>query len=136
MSLFKLVTLYLATAPIFLAVDFLWLGLIARDFYRRELSTYFTGVENWGAAVFFYLLFVVGVIIFAVLPAVKEESLVRAVMLGALFGLFCYATYDLTNYATLKGWPLKVVVVDIVWGMFITALTAGASFLIATKILN
>lgn len=136
MPIYKLITLYLATTPVFLAIDFLWLGLIARSFYAKQLGNFFTGVENWGAAVLFYLIFIVGIMIFAVLPAIENASLLRALVLGALFGFFCYATYDLTNYATLKNWPLIVVVVDILWGIFITATTAAISFLIATKILS
>ena len=91
-----------------------WLGIIAKDLYRKYLGSFLSDQVNWPAAIIFYLLFIVGIFIFAILPAVEKDSLIRAVILGALFGFFTYATYDLTNLATLKNWPLNIVFIDIV----------------------
>jgi uncharacterized membrane protein len=89
----------------------------------------------WAPALVFYFLFIAGIIIFAVLPAVEKGSWPRAVLSGALFGLFTYATYDLTNLATLRNWPILVAAVDLVWGMTLTAAVSGASYWIAGRIL-
>jgi uncharacterized membrane protein len=101
-----------------------WLGLVARTFYRRHLGPLMADRPNWTAAVAFYLLYVVGVTVFAVLPAADSNSLLGAAWRGGLFGLVAYATYDLTNAATLRGWPGIVVVVDMAWGMMLTASVA------------
>jgi uncharacterized membrane protein len=108
-------------------VDGLWLGLVARTFYRRHLGPLMAERPNWAAAVAFYLLYVVGVTVFAVLPAADAASLAEAAWRGALFGLVAYATYDLTNAATLRDWPGIVVVVDMAWGMALTAVVAVAA---------
>ena len=85
---------------------------------------------NWPAAMTFYLLFIAGILIFAILPAVEKDSLNHALLYGVLFGFFTYATYDLTNLATLKDWPIKVVIIDIIWGMVLTGSVATAGFYI------
>ena len=126
----KLVYLYLLTLPVFFGIDMLWIGVLAKDFYRNNLGHLFRENINWAAALIFYFLYIIGILIFATLPAMEKQSLGRAVLLGALFGFFAYATYDLTNFATLKDWPLKVAVVDMIWGMVLTASVAAASYLI------
>jgi uncharacterized membrane protein len=125
--------LYLLTVPVFFAVDILWLGVVARSFYRRQLGFILSDRVNWTAAFVFYLIYIIGIIVFAVRPALIRESWQQAVGLGALYGFFTYATYDLTNLATLDKWPLKIVIVDIVWGIFLCALVSVASFAIATR---
>jgi uncharacterized membrane protein len=122
---------YLPTLVVFLLIDMLWLVVIARTFYREQIGFLMRSNVNWIPAILFYLLFVAGLLIFAVAPAFEGQSLPRAAVLGGLFGLFCYSTYDLTNYATLKDWPLTIVVVDIVWGMALSAIVASAGYLIA-----
>lgn len=126
----KLVYIYLLTVPVFFGIDMLWLGVVAKGFYRDNLGHLLRPDVNWAAALIFYLLYIAGILIFATLPALEKHSLRQAVIMGALFGFFCYATYDLTNLATLKGWPVKVVIVDILWGMLLTASVAAASFFI------
>ena len=113
MNLFFYLKLYLLTIPIFFLIDLLWLGLIARGFYRTHLSDFLSDSVNWTAAMVFYFLYIVGILLFAVIPALESGSWQKAVIWGALFGFFTYATYDLTNLATLKNWPLIVVLVDI-----------------------
>lgn len=122
--------LYLLTVPVFFAIDLVWLGVVARPFYRRHLDYILSPEVNWPAAIVFYLVYIIGIIFFAVRPALEADALARALMLGAFFGFITYATYDLTNLATLKDWPIVVVVVDIAWGTVLCALVASSSFLI------
>jgi len=130
----RLILLYVLTVAVFLGVDIIWLAFIAKDFYRRALGFLMADSVNWTAALIFYLLYVVGILVFASVPAIREEAWTDAVWKGAFLGLIAYATYDLTNLATLKGWPMKVVVVDIVWGMVLTAIVATASYFIGRGI--
>jgi uncharacterized membrane protein len=130
MSITKLIISYVLTFIVFFIVDMAWLGFIAKDLYRKYLGSFLSEQVNWVAAIVFYLLFIVGVFIFAILPAVEKNSLASAVTLGALFGFFTYATYDLTNLATLKNWPLNIVVIDIIWGSVLTAIVSTAGFYI------
>ena len=89
---------------------------------------------NWIAAVIFYLLYIGGILFFSVLPALREHSWQTAVINGAILGLLCYATYDLTNMATIKNWPLIVVIVDIIWGIVLTGSVSVITYLIGNKI--
>jgi uncharacterized membrane protein len=123
--------LYAMTAPVFFVVDMIWLGFVAKGFYRRNLRFILSADVNWAAAVAFYVIYVAGILFFAVRPAVAAHSLQEAAVLGALFGFFTYATYDLTNMATIKSWPIAIVVVDIAWGACLCALVASASFSMA-----
>jgi len=120
--------LYFATLAVFFAIDLVWLGLVAKGFYRRHLGYLMGPKVNWAAALLFYLLFIVGLLVFAVRPAVAAGAPLQALWQGALLGLVCYATYDLTNLATVKDWPLIVTAVDLVWG---TVLGGAVSFLAA-----
>ena len=122
--------LYFATLLVFFAIDMLWLGLVARTFYAKYLG-FLMGSTNWLAAIIFYLLFVLGILVFVVVPGVKEGSLQLTLVRAALFGLITYATYDLTNLATIKDWPILVTVVDIIWGTVLSLLVSLASFFIA-----
>lgn len=120
--------LYGITLAGFLALDIVWLGVAARGFYRQHLSFLLTDKPNWYAAVVFYLLFIAGLLVFAVLPGLHAGSLKRAVLLGAFFGLVTYATYDLTNMATIKKWPLVVTVVDMAWGLILAASVSAIGY--------
>lgn len=130
MSITRLIISYLLTALVFFAIDMLWLGLIARNLYRKYLGSFLSDTVNWTAAIIFYLLFIVGIFYFAILPAIEKNSLAKAVLSGALFGFFTYATYDLTNLATLKNWPLPIVFIDMAWGAVLTALVSTAGYYI------
>ena len=123
----QLAVAYLATLVVFAIVDTLWLGVVARPFYRAELGDLLAPEIKLWAAVLFYLVYSAGIVVFAVLPAIRAESLVTALVMGALFGFFAYATYDLTNLATLRDWPLRMSIVDIAWGTVITGTTATAA---------
>ena len=120
------IKLYFVTLAAFLAIDAVWLALVARTFYRRYLDWLMAASPNWIAAVAFYLLFVVGVLVFVVVPGVEDGSLRTTLLKGALFGLIAYGTYDLTNQATVKNWPMTITAVDMVWG---TALSVGVSYI-------
>ena len=130
MSTFFWFKLYLLTIPVFFAIDMLWLGYVARNFYKNQLSHLLSPEVNWPAALIFYFVYIVGIIFFAVRPGLEADSLARTCMLGAFFGFFTYATYDLTNLATLRNWPLAVVVVDIAWGTLLCTLVGGASYML------
>ena len=119
---------YLLTFIVFLMVDMLWLGIIAKNLYQKYLGGFITDKVNWTAALIFYLIYVVGISIFAIYPAVNKGSASNAILMGALFGIFTYATYDLTNLATMKGWPLNIVFIDILWGAFLSALVSFSGF--------
>ena len=120
--------LYLATLAAFFVVDMLWLGLIAKTFYRKYLGYLMAPSVNWPAAIIFYLLFIVGILVFVVLPGLEKQSLKITIIRAVLFGLITYATYDLTNLATVKDWPLAVTLVDLAWGMVLTTLVSMAGF--------
>ena len=131
----KVVQLYIITAIFFFVIDILWLGVIAKKFYNKHLACFFRERVSWTAASIFYFLYILGIMIFAILPGIASSSLSRALLLGVLYGLFTYATYDLTNLATLKDWPVKIVVVDILWGMVLCGLVSVGGFLVATRFL-
>jgi uncharacterized membrane protein len=135
MSPSRVLATYALTLVVFLAVDALWLGVVARGFYRRELGHLLAPDVRWGAAALFYALYVAGVLVLIVLPH-RDGSLLHATALGAIFGLCAYAAYDLTNLATLSRWPVTVTVVDMVWGAVLTGLTAAAGLRIARWLLG
>ena len=119
-----LIKAYVGVVVVFLALDSVWLGYLARDFYFSRLSGLLRESFDVRAAAVFYVMYTAGIVFFAVRPALASSSVAVAAIHGALLGMLAYATYDLTNLATLKGWPLRVVLVDIAWG---TVLTAAAS---------
>lgn len=133
MTFIQIVYLYFLTVPVFFAIDLVWLGLVAKNFYQDQIG-FLLGPVNWVAALIFYLLFIVGILVFAVLPALDAGSLSKAIILGAFFGFVAYATYDLTNLATVKDWPLMVVFVDMAWGAVLSGSVAAASYLIGSRL--
>ena len=130
MTLAKLIVSYFLTTIVFFAIDMTWLGFIAKDFYRKYLGGFLSNTVNWPAAFIFYFIFIIGIFIFCIMPAIEKQSVSKAIVMGALFGFFTYATYDLTNLATLRNWPLTIVLVDIIWGMFLTAMVSITGFYI------
>lgn len=129
MTISKLLLAYLLTALVFFAIDLLWLGIIGKNIYQKYLG-HLLGDVNWTAALIFYLLFIVGIFIFSILPGLEKDSVTYTLLYGALFGFFTYATYDLTNLATLKDWPLPIVFIDILWGSVLTGSVAFAGYYI------
>lgn len=130
MQIWTLVKIYLFMIPVFFLLDMIWLGIVAKGFYHSRLAGLLSENVNWAAAVIFYLLFLAGLLFFVVQPAADQDSLVQGLLRGLFFGLITYATYDLTNLATLKNWSLSLSLVDILWGMILSAAvgTAGVGF--------
>ena len=131
MNITKLLIVYLACVITFFALDLTWIGVVAHKFYQSQIGFLLSPKPNWPAALVFYLTYLVGIMIFVVLPAAHKQSLGYAVLYGALFGFFCYATYDLTNLAVTKDWPLAITVVDLIWGTVLTSSVATAGYLVA-----
>lgn len=117
----------------FLIIDGLWLTVIAKDFYAKHLGFLMAKTPNLAAAGIFYLIYVFTMVVLIISPAVQKGSLQSAILTGALFGLCAYATYDLTNLATIKDWPVIVTVVDLIWGTFLSGAVAGISYWIIIK---
>jgi uncharacterized membrane protein len=134
MQMSRILLTYAVSVPVFFIVDMIWLGVIAKGFYHNALEPLLTPNINWIAAIIFYLLFLVGVLIFALLPGMERRSLVYTIKMAALFGFIAYATYDLTNLATLRDWPLMLSIVDMIWGSFLSASTATITYLIMSRI--
>jgi len=130
------VLIYLAVAVPFIAVDMVWLGLMVERLYRPAIGEILRVEPNIWPAVVFYLLYPLGLIGFAVVPAHREASPARALLLGLLFGCFTYATYDLTNHATLRNWTTVLTVADICWGSFLAAGSAYCGYLVASRVLG
>lgn len=128
MSPMSLAKLFAVTLPVLLALDGLWLGLVARRFYREQLGALLRADVQLLPALVFYVLYVIALLVLAVGPAAERESLARAVLLGGLLGLVAYAAYDLVNLATLRDFPLAVAVVDMAWGTFVSGVTAGWAY--------
>jgi uncharacterized membrane protein len=124
----QVLKLYGLTALVFFAIDLVWLGVVAAGFYREHLGHLLADQVRWGPALLFYLLFILGILVFAILPGLSGSSLARALALGAFFGLVAYATFDLTCAALFKGFPTVVVVVDLVWGTCLSAVVAAAGY--------
>jgi uncharacterized membrane protein len=120
--------LYAIALPTFLVIDLVWLGVVARSFYQSQMGHLMRSNVNWAAAIVFYLLFVAGIVVLVVSPAIERRSLTAALALGGLFGLVTYAAYDLTNLATLEGFPLRVALVDLAWGTVLCATVSAVTY--------
>jgi len=121
--------LYLLTAAVFFAVDLIWLAAVADAFYQRHLGHLLADRVDWIAAVLFYAVYIAGIVVFVLAPALRERARVRKVaVMGGLLGLLCYATFDLTNLALIRGWPAIVAVVDIAWGTVLTGTVAAVTY--------
>lgn len=123
---------YVITLVVFVLIDAVWLGFIAKDLYSKELGFLISKSPKWLAAVLFYLIFVAGLCYFAVIPAISNESIKIAIINGILLGFVSYATYDLTNLATIDNWPIKVTIIDLIWGSFL----GGTVSIISYKLLD
>ena len=128
------IKLYAIALPVFIVIYMIWLGLVARSFYRGQIGFMMKSDINWIAAITFYLLFVVGLVVFVIAPAIEKNSWRHALLLGALFGVITYATYDLTNLATLRDWPILITIVDLVWGAVLAASVSTVTYFIVRKI--
>lgn len=120
----------LISLVIFIVVDLVWLVLIVKKLYQSELEGLMRDKVNLLPAIIFYIIFLIALSVFVIVPAINDGSLLKVVLLGALFGLVTYGTYDLTNYATLDGFPLKIVLIDLAWGTFLGTVTSTLTYLI------
>lgn len=125
--------LYIIALPVFLAIDMVWLTLIAKNFYAKHIGFLMAKNPNLIAAFIFYLIFIAALIVFVITPALDKRMWTHALLAGVFFGLVTYATYDLTNLATIKDWPLIVTIVDLIWGMFVSAAVSVATYFLALK---
>ena len=127
--------LYFLTTLVFLGIDAVWLTIISKNFYAKHLGYLMSATPNLGVALLFYLINVVGIVVLVVLPNLQGNNLGKVALLGALYGLVTYATYDLTNLATIKNWPVIVTIVDLIWGISLSVAVSCLSFIIAKKIM-
>lgn len=125
---------WFALASVFLAIDSLWLGFVAKSFYQRHIGFLLREEFLTGVAALFYLFYSFCLLVLVVVPAAKSGSPMQAVLLGALLGLCAYGTYDITNLATIKGWPVIVTIVDMGWGMTLTAITSLAGYMVLSRL--
>ncbi|MGY3698607.1 putative membrane protein [Bradyrhizobium sp. USDA 3240] len=125
---------YLSTLIVFLLCDMAWLGTMASRLYRPTLGDILSTEVNLPPAIAFYLIYPIGLVVFAVLPAIRSESLAQAALSGALFGFFSYMTYDLTNQATVRNWTLQLTLLDMTWGTLLGAMSATAACLITARL--
>lgn len=128
------IKLYAIALPVFFAIDMLWLGIVAKSFYAKQIGHLMKTDVNWLAAIIFYLIFIVGLVMFVIAPALEKGSWTHALIYGALFGLVCYATYDLTNLAVAKDWPFLVTIVDLIWGAVLATSVSTITYFIAKKL--
>jgi uncharacterized membrane protein len=127
------IKLYLIALPVFLAIDMVWLTLIAKNFYNDKLGFLMSKTPNFLAAFIFYAIFIAGLVFFVITPALDKKMWINALVFGAFFGLVTYATYDLTNLATIKGWPVVITVIDLIWGAAVSAAVSVITYLLARK---
>lgn len=125
--------LYAIALPVFFVIDMFWLGFVAKNFYRSQIGNLMKSEVNWLAAIIFYLIFIAGLVVFVITPAMEKSSWKHALIYGALFGFVCYATYDLTNLAVAKDWPVLVTIVDLAWGAVLACSVSLITYFIANK---
>jgi uncharacterized membrane protein len=132
--LIKNFAIYLSFLTALIAIDLVWLLGIAKNLYRNEMGDLMASEPKLLAGLAFYLLYAVGVCIFVIVPALSKQSWIYALQYGALFGLFCYMTYDLTNLAVVRNFPIQLAFIDIAWGSFVTALCASFAYWVGSRI--
>jgi uncharacterized membrane protein len=130
----KLISTYFIALIVFFAIDMVWLGVISKNYYKQKLGFILSPEPNWAAGIIFYLIYIGGIMFFAINPGLKEMSWQTALINGAVLGALCYATYDLTNMATIAKWPIEIVIIDIIWGMVLTGSVSIITFFTVTKI--
>jgi len=122
--------MYLIALLIFVVIDAIWLGVISKDLYKVEIGHLMADKPNLLVALIFYLLFLVGLVYFVINPSIEAESIVKLLVSASLFGFITYATYDLTNLATLKDWPIKITIIDLIWGSSLSTIVSLGTYYI------
>ena len=130
----KYLGIYLSFLISLIAIDLVWLLGIAKNLYRDEMGSLMASEPKLIAGLAFYLLYALGASIFVIIPALSKQSWLYALQYGALFGLFCYMTYDLTNLAVIRDFPTRLAFVDIAWGSFVTTLSAGIAYWVGSRL--
>jgi uncharacterized membrane protein len=125
---------YLTFLVALIAIDLVWLLGIAKNLYRDQMGDLMATEPKLAAGLAFYVIYALGVCIFVILPALSKQSFIYALQYGALFGLFCYMTYDLTNLSVIRNFPTQLAFIDIAWGSFVTAICAGLAYWVGNKI--
>ncbi|MEP7346582.1 MAG: DUF2177 family protein [Gemmatimonadaceae bacterium] len=133
MNIAPILKAFVVTGATMFALDMVWLGVVAKALYERQMATLLRPDVKWVPALIFYVLYVAAVVVFVVMPAAERKSLSRALGFGAFFGLTAYATYDLTSFALIRDFPLLIVIVDLAWGMALTTVVSGAGYWAATR---
>jgi uncharacterized membrane protein len=128
------IKLFIIALPVLFLIDMVWLLLVARKFYSEKIGFLMKPDVNYIAVIIFYLVFIAGLVSFVIAPATEKQSWTHALLYGIFFGLVTYATYDLTNLATIKDWPTTVTIVDLVWGMMLSGSVSLVTYLIFQKI--
>lgn len=129
----KILLVFIITMVIFAAIDLIWLGYLAKNLYQQKIGFLMADKINWIAALIFYIIYISGILYFVIFPSLETGEWQTALLKGTILGVLCYGTYDLTNMATLKNWPYEIVIIDILWGAFLTGLTSTLSYIIAQK---
>ena len=124
---------FMITFAVFMTIDLIWLGVVAKKLYNKYLGYIMAKNINWLAAIIFYVIFVIGLLLFVIYPAMAKDSIQYLILYGMAYGFITYATYDLTNLATLKDWPIEITIIDLIWGTTLSTLTSYFSYLIINK---
>lgn len=125
---------YLSFLIALIAIDLVWLLGLAKDLYKEQMGDLMASEPKLAAGLAFYLIYALGVCIFVIMPALSKQSLMYAMQYGALFGFFCYMTYDLTNLAVIRNFPTQLAFIDIAWGSFVTAICAGLAYWVGNRL--
>jgi uncharacterized membrane protein len=128
------IKLYIIALLTFLGIDTVWLTLVAKNFYAKQIGYLMAKNPNLIAALIFYLIFIAGLVFFVIAPSLEDKNWTKVLISGAFFGLVTYATYDLTNLATIKDWPITLTIVDLIWGTILSALVSIITYLVAIKL--
>ncbi|MBN2221922.1 MAG: DUF2177 family protein [Vallitaleaceae bacterium] len=120
---------FIITFVVFFCIDLVWLGIVAKNLYSKMIGYIMSPKPNWYAAIVFYVIFIIGLMFFALYPALEKDKVIYALLYGMFFGFVTYSTYDLTNLATLKDWPILITVIDLAWGTFLGGATTTLSYL-------
>ena len=131
----EIIKTYAIALVVFFLIDIVWLVVVARKLYQQELGFIMSDKPNWVVAALFYLIFIAGLVFFVINPSLEKNSWLYALLVGMLFGLITYSTYDLTNLATLKNWPIKITIIDLIWGSSLGGLVSTVTFLIMKKLM-
>ena len=125
---------FLITFVVFMTIDLIWLGVVAKKLYNKYLGYIMAKNINWIAAIVFYIIFIVGLLMFVIYPALEKNSIQYLILYGMAYGFITYSTYDLTNLATLKDWPIQITIIDLIWGTTLSTLTSFFSYMIINKL--